>query len=49
MNSTKGQYVLYLFKGRVHLQKNISLEEHQLIHRKGFISLAIIQCVSLEV
>jgi hypothetical protein len=28
---------LYLFKGRVH----IYLEEHQLIHRKGFISLTI--------
>jgi hypothetical protein len=31
---------LYLFKGRVHLGgKNIYLEEHQLIHKKGFISL----------
>ena len=42
MNSTKGQYVLYLFKGRVHLQKKkINIEEHQLIHRKGYISLEI--------
>ena len=31
---------MYLFKGRVHLgEKNIYLEEHQLIHKKGFISL----------
>jgi hypothetical protein len=37
----KVQHALYLFKGRVHLRKNIYLEEHLLKYRKGFVSFAI--------
>jgi hypothetical protein len=43
MKSTKdntGMYCIYS-NGELVLEKNIYFEEHQLIHKKGFISLAI--------